>query len=85
MSKCVTTIGYDKYVLETKEAIALFEILSKAERYETKYHNAENDKPSFYTYHVWEQSVEESRVSLILLGEGMYRLAKLAGKPEEKR
>ena len=81
MSKCVATIGYDKYVLETKEAIALFEILSKAERYEAKYHGAENDKPSFYTYHIWQPTEEESKVTLTMLGESMYRLAKLASKP----
>jgi hypothetical protein len=81
MSKCVANIGYDKYVLETKDAIALFEILSKAERYDAKYHGSEGDKPSFYTYHIWEQTEEESKVSLTMLGASMYRIAKMAGKP----
>ena len=84
MSKCVTTIGYDKYVLDTKEAIALFEILSKAERYEAQYHGSEGDKPSFYTYHIWEPTEEEAKVSLTLLGDSMYRLSKLAGKSQGK-
>lgn len=86
MSKCVVGIGYSNYILEAKDAIALCEIFSKAERYEEKYHSAEGDKPNYYTYHAWEQDNETTGSwGFKLLPEGRYRLAKLAGKPEERK
>ena len=69
-------------MLETKDAVAVMDILSKAELYEQKYHGAEGDKPSFYTYHVWEADSSDSvRASITLLSDTIYRMAKMAGKP----
>ena len=83
-SKCVVNIGFMKYVVNAEDAITLCGILSKAERYDDKYHGVENDKPSFHTYHVWEQDTEEGVVQFSLLPEGLYRVAKMAGKPQER-
>ena len=87
MSKCVINIGYNNsFVVNTKDAVLIMDMLSKAELYEQKYHGAEGDKPSYYTYHVWEaDSVESVRASISLLSDSMYRMSKLAGKPEEKK
>ena len=82
MSKCVITIGYNNsYVLETKDAVAVMDILGKSELYEQKYHGSEGDKPSFYTYHVWEADSSDSvKANIALLSDGVYRMAKMAGK-----
>ena len=86
MSKVVVGLGYSNYIVDTKDAVALCEIMSKAERYEEKYNREEDGKPSFYTYHVWEQDGEMTGSwGFKLLPDGRYRLAKLAGKPEEKK
>jgi hypothetical protein len=83
MSKCIVNIGYSKYVFDTKDAVGLLEILNKAENYEEKYHGSEDGKPSYYTYHVWEQGLESSgsQFTLGMLPDGRYRIAKMAGKP----
>ena len=83
MSKCVVTIGYNNsFVVETKDAVAIMDMLGKAELYEQKYHGANDDKPSFYTYHIWEADTSDSvKASISLLSDSVYRMAKLAGKP----
>ena len=81
MSKGVMSIGYQSYVLDTQDAVTLFEILSKAERYEDKYRGSGNKN----TIHVWEADTDEqSKFSFMLLPNNLYRIAKLAGKPEDK-
>jgi hypothetical protein len=87
MSKRVITIGYNSsYVVDTKDAVAIMDMLGKAELYEQKYHSAEGDKPSFYTYHAWEADMNDSlRATISLLPNNVYRMAKLAGKPEERK
>jgi hypothetical protein len=73
-------------VLDTKDAITVMDILGKSELYEQKYHGADNDKPSFYTYHIWEvDSVDGVRANIGLLSDSIYRMAKMAGKPEDKK
>jgi len=86
MSKVVIGLGFANYIIDAKDAIAMCEILSKAERYEDKYHGSVDGKPSFYTYHAWEQDNDSSNLwNFKLLPEAHYRLAKLAGKPEERK
>jgi hypothetical protein len=81
MSKGIMSIGYQSYVLDTQDAVTLFEILSKAERYEDKYRGSENKN----TIHVWEADTDErNKFSFSLIPNSLYRVAKLAGKPEEK-
>lgn len=76
MTKAVIDIGYNKYVLELKDAVTVLEMLGKAEKYQTTW-----SKESNATLHyVYPQS--ESLGSLTLLSEDLYRMAKLAGKPE---
>jgi len=83
MSKCVITIGYNShYVLDTKDAVVIMDMLGKAELYEQKYHGAEGDKPSFYTYHVWDADTSDSvKANISLLSDSVYRMSKMAGKP----
>lgn len=71
----IVSLGYSHYVMPTKDAVQLLEILEKAERYVHKYRA--NDES---THHVWlNDTVFEAK----MIGNDMYRMAKLAGKPEE--
>ena len=71
----VVSLGYSHYVMPTKDAVQLLEILEKAERYVNKYRA--NDAS---THHVWpNDTVFEAR----MIGNDLYSMAKLAGKPEE--
>ena len=76
--KAIVKIGYNKYVLDTRQALALLEIMAEAELYEDKYRSKELGGT---THHVWEQSAE-SMLDLSLMPDAFYRMCKLAGKPE---
>ena len=78
----VVTFGYTDYVVPTKDAVALLDILANAERYEERY-ISKDDKGNtvgepYHTYHVY---ANESAVSAKTISDEKYRLAKLAGKP----
>ena len=71
----IVSLSYGEYVMPTKDAVQLMEILNKAERYKKKY-DAQN--PS---HHVWTQ--EDTTFMATLMADDLYRMAKLAGKPED--
>ena len=74
----IVEIGYNKkYVLSPKNAVLLAEILNGAEMYEDKYLGS----GSGYSYHVYPQDAAE--ITLKLLPDSLYRMYKLAGKPEK--
>ena len=70
----IVTLGYTTYVMPTKDAVHLMEILEKAERYQKMYHDKES------THHVWTD--EDTNHTATLISDDLYRMAKLAGKPE---
>lgn len=71
----VVSLGYGDVVLPTKDAVTLLEILEKAERYRMKYHSGNPN-----TYHIWPQ---DTQYTAQLITDDVYRMAKLAGKPED--
>ena len=73
----IVEIGYKKYVLSPKNAVLLAEILENAEIYEDKYLGS----GSGYSHHVYPQDAAE--ITLKLLPDSLYRMYKLAGKPEK--
>lgn len=88
----VMDLGYKSYVMSNKDAVTMAEIFSKAEMFESvwirpedrgnggpdyTYHNGGPD----YTYHIYEN---EQQVTMKLVSDDFYRMAKLAGKPEKK-
>lgn len=81
MTKAIIRVGYDKYVMDAKDALAIHEILAKAERYSSKYQKAEEGGTLHY---VWEQDNIDDPRSFEIMPDNLYRLAKLAGKPEDK-
>jgi hypothetical protein len=72
----IVSLGYAQYVMPTKDAVQLLEILENAERYVNKYRAKEES-----THHVWpSDTIFEAK----MIGNELYNMAKLAGKPEEK-
>lgn len=70
----VLSFGYGEYVLSAKDAVTIMEILQKAERYECKYVSGGDN-----THHIYP-STESGTAKII--SDDLYRMAKLAGKPE---
>ncbi len=81
MTKAVIQFGYDKYVVSAEDALTLHGILAKAERYKAQWRSKEDGGT---TYHVWDQDAETESRNIEILPDNLYRLAKLAGKPEDK-
>ena len=79
----VIEMGYKSYVLSNKDAVAFAEILEKAELYEAKWirHEDRGNDGLDYTYHVYEN---DQQISMKVVSNDFYRMAKLAGKPVVK-
>ena len=77
-SKCVVTLGYIDFIMDTTEALTLLGIVSKAERFKESYRDS---KIGGNLYYEWEQDECESKFVARLIPESLYRMAKLAGKP----
>ena len=82
MSKLCVTIGYKKYVLDVDDAVKFTELLSNAEMYEEVSHKASEGGGT--THHVYDVGIAEG-FSMHLISESLYQMAKLAGKPENRR
>jgi hypothetical protein len=80
MAKMVITLGWKKYVVDAKLAITVSEMLSKAEMYETKYVCVDDGKATTM-HHVYPQ--EGHQWVMEVMPDSIYRMAKLAGKPEK--
>lgn len=71
-------IGYKTYVVSAKDAIVLAEMLARAEVYEKVFQSETKD----YTHHIYEED-EKSDITLSVLPDSLYRMAKLAGRPSK--
>jgi len=85
MNKAIFQIGYNNYVLDTEKALKLLSLLEEAERYEHKWRKEEEGGT---TYHVWNPNESPADITfglreLKLMPEQLYRMAKMAGKPEQ--
>ena len=81
MAKVVITLGWKKYVVDAQQALAVSEMLSKAEVYDTKYAKDGEDK-SITMHYVYPQ--DDHRWMMEIMPDSIYRMAKLAGKPTEE-
>ena len=81
----VVDIGYKKLVMTKEAAMLLVECLESAELYEEKWWSddvrKERAMDSSYTYHVYPN---EASFGMKIISDTHYRMAKLAGKPQEK-
>jgi len=81
MSKAIIKIGYSEYVMDVSDAVTVMEIMGKAENYKCKHDYSVT--PTTVAYFIWEQETNNrDSVSISLLPDVVYRVAKLAGKPE---
>jgi len=79
MAKAIVRIGYQDYVMDVKDAVAITEAMSTAERYENKYHTKEEGGA---THHVWTADAD-NMITIQVMPADLYRMARLAGKSEE--
>lgn len=70
----ILSFGYGDYVVSPKDAVTIMEILQKSERYECKYVSGGDN-----THHVYASG---ESLTAKLISDDMYRMAKLAGKPD---
>jgi hypothetical protein len=82
MSKTIVSVGYTEFVMDIADGVALMEIMGRAERYKAKHDY--NTNPTTTAYYIWDQEAgDTTRIELKLLPDTVYRVAKLAGKPQE--
>ena len=83
MAKCVVSIGYKNFVLDADQGLKLLDLVSQAEVYEEKWNSETKDN----TYHIYmnegHASSEGVAMSMKVLSNGFYQMAKLAGKPNK--
>jgi hypothetical protein len=82
MAKVVVDIPYGAFVIDAKDALALAEMVSKAERYQSKYHGASGGTPAHSTSHIYPMN-QDAAFIMRLISDDNYRMYKLAGKPED--
>lgn len=80
MAKAIVSIGYEDYVVDAEDALKLYEIIAKAERYKQRYRCRDEGGPLHF---VWAQDNEDDIKSIRLINDGLYQIAKMAGKPAE--
>ncbi len=81
MSKVLLSWHGRKCVLEHDKAMKVLDLLHDAEVFETKWRKGEDD-----TYHVYSPDPNEilhNSMTVAPLPAELYRVAKLAGRPEE--
>ena len=74
----VVSLSYGELVMPTEDAVQLLKILERAERYQDKY-RAEDEGGT--TRHVFPN---DNTYHAKMISDDLYRMAKLAGKPEDK-
>ena len=84
MAKAIVSIGYRECIMDFKDACAVAEILSTAELYKTKY-NKDDGGNTHETLHAYPQDNSDmAHLSVKLIPDELYRMAKLAGKPKDE-
>ena len=74
----VLKLGWDStFALSVKDAVAIAEILSKAYAWKEEYTPGGKDN----TFHAYPN---ESKITMELISDDLFNMAKLAGKPEKK-
>lgn len=74
-------LGYESFVLDIDDATTVARILSRAEMFKTEWHSATRSQ----TYHIFPRSEKtQDGFTITTISDEVYRVAKLAGKPEDK-
>jgi len=86
--KAVIKLGYTDYILPASKALEILTILESADRWESDYHSSTEGKAGWYSYHAYPAfptETEDKTSRLELVADDLYRIAKLAGRPEPKK
>ena len=75
--KMVLSFGWREIVLPLEEGFSLLRLISKAEEYKEKYESTTRTT----SYHVFKDP--DVHLAAQLISADKYRVAKLAGKPQE--
>lgn len=78
--KTSVRLGYKDYIMDAEKALVIMEILSKAEIYESKWNSLTKET----THYIYEQDNADFIREMKVLPEALYRIAKLAGKPNKE-
>lgn len=77
-SKCTVSLGWRDFVMSSEDALTLLGILSKAEMFQEVY-KSETKTTAYYVYP--QEKDDGGRVSIRLLPDELYCMARLAGRP----
>jgi hypothetical protein len=78
--KASVQIGYKNYVMDAEKALTLLGLLDGAEMFDTKW-----DSQSKTTAHyIYPQDTQDYIREMKLIPDALYKLAKLAGKPNKE-
>lgn len=76
MPKAVIHMGYNDYIVELEDALAVAKIMTNAQRYQSRGY-AETT-----SYHIWNEPRKE--VTITIISDEVVRIATMAGKYEDK-
>lgn len=77
MTKAVIRLGYTDYVVELEEAVAITNALANAEEFQQVGYGDDR------AYYIWREP-KADRVTIQVINDELYRVASMAGKPENK-
>jgi hypothetical protein len=82
--KAIISVGYKDYVVDAEVALTIAKALSNAELYERKLkpEGSRMKGEDSYLYYVYDQGITRTDFTIHYLPDSLYRMAKLAGKPE---
>ncbi len=75
--KAIVKVNYKDFVMDAEKALTMLSLLEEAEVYESKW---DGKTSAHYIYNQDSDSVRELR----LIPDALYRMAKLAGNPNDK-
>lgn len=80
MPKAIIQLGYNHYAMDAQDALKVYEIIGRAERYRSQYRSREDGGTVHY---VWPQDDQDDIKDIRIISDSLYQIAKMAGKPAE--
>lgn len=80
--KFLLAVNNNEYVMDAEQLERITKELEGCLLFSREYNRGENGADSYYTYHVFEQGLESSMLSIKTITDATIAVAKLAGKPE---
>ena len=77
--KAIMQIGFTHYVMDIDKAVTLASLLADSEVYEEKWRKGEDGGP---THHVYSQDSDKGLLTMKIVPDTFYNIAKMAGKPQ---